>query len=296
MNRPSRFLIQESTVLFMIVLNAGALFFNAFPVIREMAGGHDTRNVLFWIDYLCVIYFLVEAFLKIRLDGWKTYWLSGWNRFDFLVVLGSMPSLLDPWIDFKGFSVILVLRLARLFRFFRVFRFIPNGNMIWDGIVRALRVSVAVMMMLFTLNLIFGLGATMLFSELPNHEKYFGDPITSMYSMFKVFTVEGWYNVPDELAEGSKSMFWTVAVRTYFVVAVIVGGVVGLSLTNAVFVNEVTAGNTHRLAETIQALKSEIERFREQDRQERADVLEKLQAENSRILAMLEDLLRNRGP
>jgi len=61
MNSFARFLIRESTVVFMIVLNAVALFLNAFPWVREFAGGPDHTNVLFWIDYICVIYFLVEA-------------------------------------------------------------------------------------------------------------------------------------------------------------------------------------------------------------------------------------------
>jgi voltage-gated sodium channel len=294
MNRVSSFLVRESTVVFMIVLNALALFWNAFPSVREVAGGNDNTNILFWIDYICVIYFLIEAFIKIKTENWRTYWANGWNRFDFLVVMGSLPSLLDPWVDFKEFSVILVLRVARLFRFFRVFRFIPNGNVIWQGVIRALRVSVAVMLTLFILNLIFGLGATMLFHELPNHEKYFGDPITSTYSLFKVFTVEGWYNIPDELSESSNSLVWSFVIRGYFVVAVIVG-IVGLSLANAVFVNEVTTGNTDQLKVILNSMREEIETFRAMDRRERAEVLDKLSAEIAKTREKLEEMTRQRG-
>jgi len=295
MHRLTHFFVRESTVVFMIVLNAAALFANAFPSIRAIAGGDGNANILFWIDYVCVVYFLVEACLKVKSEGWRLYWESGWNRFDFLVVMGSLPSLLDPFMDFKQFSVILVLRVARLFRFFRVFRFIPNGNVIWAGVIRALRVSVAVMITLFILNLIFGLGATMLFSELPNHEKHFGDPITSTYSLFKVFTVEGWYQIPDEMSAGSNSIWTTAIIRSYFVVAVIVG-IVGLSLANAIFVNEVTTGNTDRLEVILNTMREEIERFRAQEKTERADVLEKLHAELAKTRQQIELLSRDRNP
>jgi voltage-gated sodium channel len=158
-------------------------------------------------------------------------------------------------------------------------------------------VSVAVMLTLFTMNLIFGLGATMLFSDLPNHEKYFGDPVTSTYSLFKVFTVEGWYDVPDELAdsdelgkEGRNPLFWKFVLRGYFVVAVIVGGIIGLSLANAVFVNEVTAGNTDRLEVMLGVLREEIDRFRSEEKRDRAEAIERLQAELLRTRQLIEQI------
>ena len=42
--------------------------------------------------------------------------------------------------------------------------------------------------------------------------------------MFKVFTVEGWYEVPDELAAANIDEGTILCVRAYFIVAVLVGG------------------------------------------------------------------------
>ncbi len=114
-------LVSDRLVMAVIVLNATAL------VLHEMAApGTRSANFWFWTDYFCVIFFLAEALLKIARDGWARYWSSAWNRFDFTVVVLSLPALLGPFFDVSQFAFVLILRLGRLFRLFRVLRFIPN--------------------------------------------------------------------------------------------------------------------------------------------------------------------------
>ena len=38
--------------------------------------------------------------------------------------------------------------------------------------------------------------------------EHFGDPIISYYSMFKVFTIEGWNNIPDEMVKNGKMGYY----------------------------------------------------------------------------------------
>ena len=114
-------LVSDRLVMAIIVLNATAL------VLHEMAPrGSSVRALWFWVDYVCVVFFLVEALIKIRRQGWPRYWASDWNKFDFTVVVVSLPALLGPFFDVSQFAFILILRLGRLFRLFRVLRFIPN--------------------------------------------------------------------------------------------------------------------------------------------------------------------------
>ena len=49
-----------------------------------------------------------------------------------------------------------------------------------------------------------------------------------------------------------------ILVRGYFVLAVLVGGILGLSLTNAVFVDEMTADNNDRLEQMVSDLREEL--------------------------------------
>jgi voltage-gated sodium channel len=254
-------LVSDRLVMTVIVINAVAL------VLHEMAArGTPARELWFWVDYFCVVFFLAEAVIKIRADGWPAYWQSGWNRFDFWVVVLSLPALLGPFLDVQAFAFVLILRLGRLFRLFRVLRFIPNLDHLVAGIRRALRASVGVFLALVLVNLILAVMATLMFRDVdPEH---FGNPIVAGYSIFQVFTVEGWNEIAENLAArasmtgGDNVGLLVAGVRAFFVLAVLVGGILGLSLANAVFVDEMIMDNTEDLERKVDALTDEIRRLR----------------------------------
>ena len=54
------FIISEKTVISVIMLNAAVMFLDAFPDVSAATAGR-----LIWVDYCCVIYFIVEAVLKM---------------------------------------------------------------------------------------------------------------------------------------------------------------------------------------------------------------------------------------
>jgi voltage-gated sodium channel len=247
----SALIISETAVITVVVINSAALVISSSITA-------DSGTVLIWrrVDLVCVIYFVVEALLKIRSGGWKEYWSSGWNRFDFIIVLLSLPVLFEGFLEVEGFAAILILRLGRLLRLFRLMRFIPNRDHLAKGIGRALRASIGVFFSIFIVNVIFAVGATILFgSYAPEH---FGDPFLAIYSTFKVFTVEGWYEIPDQIALSADSLFIASAARLYFVLTVVVGGILGLSLANAVFIDEMTMDNNNELERKIDLLSVEI--------------------------------------
>jgi voltage-gated sodium channel len=255
-------LVSDRLVMAVIVLNATAL------VLHEMAArGSPLRSLWFWVDYVCVVFFLVEALIKIRGRGWPSYWASGWNKFDFTVVVVSLPALLGPFFDVSQFAFILILRLGRLFRLFRVLRFIPNLDHLVTGIRRALRASIGVFLALLLINLILAVMATLLFRDLdPEH---FGDPIASGYSIFQVFTVEGWNEIAERLESRAadenpnKTKLLVAGTRVFFVAAVLIGGILGLSLANAVFVDQMIMDNTDDLELKIDGLTEEIRGLRD---------------------------------
>ena len=163
----------------------------------------------------------------------------------------------------KIFTSFMLLRLLRLMK---LLKFIPNSDMLIQGIKRALKASVGVIMSLFILNLIFALGATILFKDIEGAGVYFGDPLNSMYTMFKIFTVEGWYEVPDQLVQNipDDSNWMIFLIRSYFIVSVGTGGLLGLSLANAIFVDEMTLDNNMKLEEMIEELTKEVRELKNQ--------------------------------
>jgi len=262
MRRFVDWLVSDRLVMAVIVLNASAL------VLHEMAArGSTVGRWWFWVDYVCVIFFLAEALIKIGRDGWKAYWSSGWNRFDFTVVVVSLPALLGPFFGVGQFAFVLILRLGRLFRLFRVLRFIPNLDHLVVGIRRALRASIGVFLALLLINLILAVMATLMFRDLDR--EHFGNPVVAGYSIFQVFTVEGWNEIAENLVEKAEtsdiapSRVMVLGARIFFVVAVLVGGILGLSLANAVFVDEMMMDNTVILERKVDALTDEVRRLRE---------------------------------
>ena len=253
-------LFHEGIILSVIVLNTFALVLDGFPDLNARFGQYFHA-----FDYACVVYYVLEVLAKVRLFGWGAYWKSNWNKFDFIIVLLGIPVLIDPLFpgEFRGAEIILLLRTGRFLRFFRMLRFIPNVTQIWNGVQRSLKASVGIFLVLFILNLITAMGANGLFGGYaPEH---FGDPYVSFYSMFKVFTIEGWYDIPDELAlrdDITPAMIFLV--RCYFAFSVIIGGVLGLSLANAVFVDEMTVDNTDKLEKLVEDLRDDITEYKKE--------------------------------
>lgn len=259
MKKVVQFLIKEYVVVAVIVLNTAALILDGFPQIHAVYGDQLHR-----FDLFCMLFYVFEVIAKTRFLGFAGYWQSAWNKFDFIIVALGLPLLLDPFVEgeFKGAEVVLLLRMGRFLRFFRMLRFIPNAGQIWKGVIRSLKASVGVFLVLILLNLILAMGANLLFKDYSS--EYFGDPYVSYYSMFKVFTIEGWFEIPDELAkQGLKDwdLFW---LRSYFAFSVVIGGILGFSLANAVFVDEMTADNNDELEEMVVELREELASFRKE--------------------------------
>jgi len=268
-------IFRELVVLVMVGINALALFLDAFSSIHVQLG-----TLLFVIDYICILYFLVEVSFKLRTFGAAGFFTTGWNTFDFLIVAISLPALLEPFglADYH-LAALLVLRLARVFRFLRILRFIPNLERMMEGAKRALKASVGVLAVLLLWNFIFSLAATYLFSSpaCSAHE-HFKDPLASMYTMFKVFTIEGWYEMPD-LIVGSSCSFNAGLVRLFFITAVVFGGIIILGLLNAVFVDQMSSDLAERTEDEVSDLRDEIAGLR-------ADLVKRLDAIDSRLAAV----------
>jgi voltage-gated sodium channel len=253
-----RALISERNVILVIALNALVIFLDAFPPIHAAAHGP-----LFAIDYVSILYFLAEMAIKLYLYGARGYFASPWNVFDFIIVVFSSPALLIPFgLQGEGLAALLVLRLIRLSRFLRLLRFIPRLERLLAGAKRALRTSVGVLLAMLFYVFIFGLAGTYLFGGAgsPVQER-FADPLISMFTMFTVFTVEGWYETPELLA--GEAGYWAAhGIRLFFILAVVTGGIILLSLLNAVFVEEMSSDLREQAEEDAEEQQDAIERLR----------------------------------
>lgn len=257
-------LVGDTVVFIAVGLNAMVLFFDAFPLVHEHLG-----TLLFIIDYICILFFIVEAILKLSVTERGIYFRDSWNVFDFIIVLVSSPALLAPFgLVSHSLAGLLVLRLARLLRFQRLLQFIPNIGRLLKGARRALRASVGILLLTFFYIFIFGIAGTYFFGLGPNGMPEFSDPLISMYTMFKVFTVDGWYEMSDAIV-GTSNAAMSHAVRIFFVTAVVLGGIIILSLLNAVFVDEMSSDLAERQQDDVEKLQVQLAELR-------VEVLDKL--------------------
>lgn len=249
-----RFFLSERAMLLAVIINAVIIFALYFPSLRH-------NEWLLTVDHLFVVFFLLEAIVKLSVLKPKAYFASAWNRFDLFIVLGSLPVLFVAFIDVPDTNLLVLLRLFRLVRLVRFVRFVPDVEQIMHGLGRAIRASVLVLGALVFLNLLIAIVTCHFFAE--TAPQYFGNPLVSIYSIFQLFTLEGWNEIPAAITARSGSDLAVGLTRFYFVVVVLLGGIFGMSLANAVFVDEMTMDNNRELEKKVDALAQEIRALRE---------------------------------
>lgn len=249
-----RFFLSERNIMIAILINAAIIFVMYFPSWKHHV----------WLesaDHLLVIFFLIEAIVKLRTLGTKAYFASAWNRFDFIIVMGSLPTLfvfLFPILP--DTSLLIVLRMFRLIRLIRFIQFVPHLNQVMEGLTRALQASVFVVLALVFLNFLLAIFTCHFYADMA--PEFFGNPLVSAYSIFQLFTLEGWNEIVAIVTSRTENDWMIGFTRFYFVIVIMLGGIFGLSLANAVFVDEMTMDNNQDLEQKIDGLHEEIAELR----------------------------------
>ena len=216
-------------------------------------------GTLLIIDSLFTMLFLLEALIKIQVRGFSNYWSDGWNRFDLILVLIALPSCINVFGEiFPGTSILLSMRTMRAFKTFRMLKFIPNIENLLNGIKLAFKASYIVAIGLIVVLLVFSIVTTFLFGSLA--PQYFGNPALSVYSIFRLFTIEGWYEMPEAIAiNGGSTM--AVFARIYFSFLLFMGGIIGMSLVNSIFVDAMAADNNDEVLEKLSQMEKKLDRI-----------------------------------
>ncbi|WP_258099071.1 ion transporter [Marinoscillum pacificum] len=248
----------ELVVASAIMLNSILLFIMGYEHLHN-------NEFLSLLDHAFTIYFLFEIVIKVGMRGWKYYWKNNWNKFDFFLVLISLPSIFVLVIDIPDISYLLVFRLLRVMRMLRFMRFIPNMSRMLSGIARAFKASVFVLVALVIYNVLLAVLASYLFRE--EAPEMFGDPAISLYSIFQVFTLEGWNDIPTTIiANIHDAPLKPVFTRIFFFFVVITGGIFGMSIMNAIFVDEMVMDNNEGIEDEIESLHKKIDLLMEEIR------------------------------
>lgn len=235
-------------MLTMVVVNTITIF---------IGGYFNSSRAFVWIDSFFTLLFLFEAIVKINVHGWKDYWRDGWNRFDFIITLVALPSLINIFYE-TGYAtnILLSLRTLRVFKSFRLLKFIPNISGLIKGIGVAVKTSFIVCFAFAILLLIISILASTIFGKIS--PELFGDSGLSLFTIFRLFTGDGWSEIPNEIAANSTAFVGRLS-RIIFALLFFVGGILGLSLVNSIFVDALAGDNNDEVLHRIDILEKKID-------------------------------------
>lgn len=129
--------------------------------------------------------FAAELVWNMYGSWWSKFWESGWNVFDFVIVMISLLSL--GMSNLPGISV---LRLFRAFRVFRLFKRVPSLRIIIEGVVASMPgVSNAFVVVVLLMGIWAIMGVEFFGAAAPQH---FGDFFKAMFTMWQVMTMDSW--------------------------------------------------------------------------------------------------------
>lgn len=249
MNRLKSFFLNDFYLLLLIITNALLIFIQEF----QLKG-----NVLDYIEPVFTILFVIELIVKINFYGLSKYISDGWNRLDFILIVVSVPSLAVIFYHSGGLqlNIFLALRVLRVFKFFRLLRFFPNSGSFIVSVKRALKASYVVIAGFFVFVFIISLVTCALYKKIA--PEYFENPIKSFYSIFIVFSIDGWWEIPNLIASRS-SLFIAFISKLYFILILMGGGIIGLSLVNSIFVDAMVSDNNDELQAEVSNLNKKID-------------------------------------
>ncbi|MEI6346488.1 MAG: ion transporter [Bacteroidota bacterium] len=249
MKNIKRFFLNENCILFLIIVNALIIFIQEF----ELRG-----NFLDYLEPVFTLLFILEMVVKTNENGFSKYISDGWNRLDFILIIISIPSLAVIFYTDSAIqlNIFLTLRVFRVFKFFRLIRFFPDSTSLIASIKRAIKASYLVISGFFLLVFIVSLVTCALYKNIA--PEYFGNPLDSFYSIFRLFSIEGWYEMPNLIASRSNEFVGSLS-KLYFVILLLCGGILGLSLVNSIFVDAMVSDNNDELKNEISRLSDKIE-------------------------------------
>jgi voltage-gated sodium channel len=171
-------------------------------------------------------------------EKFKDFHNDKWNKIDFYSVLLAIPSIGVLFMeDLEVFAGFTVLRSLRIFKILRVIEFIPEGKKISSKLLKALKGVFFIMVAFIIYSTIISLISVTLFKS--SAPSFFSNAFDSFFTIFKIFSGDGFSDVVSEIVTNSSHAFGNFT-KLYFVVIVFTGSILGLSLINSVFIDQMS--------------------------------------------------------
>ena len=199
--------------------------------------------------------FIIEALLKLTAVAprFSLYFRSGWNLFDFTVIVASLIPATEEFA--------LVARLVRVLRVLRLISTVPQLRLIVATLVRSIPSMGHVIMLMSIIFYIYAVTGFHLFHE--HDAEHWGTLGKALLTLFTMVTLEGWIDVMETALE-VHAWAWI-----YFVTFIMIGTFIVLNLFIAVVINNLDASKAAELEELRDPVTHE-EVLRELERTQKA--------------------------
>lgn len=259
-----KLIYNEIFILIIILINVGVIYFHSFQVFTPYYLFFDTIDIVF------TLFFCAEIIIKIQnyqsKNKLRSYLKDNWNKIDFFSVTLALPSLGILFSQhFELFAGFTALRSLRVFKFLRIIEYIPSGKEISKQMFKAFK-SIAFIIFIFIIySTIISLISVNLFKEYA--PSYFNNAFDAFFTIFKIFSGDGFSDVVGEI-ESHCSIEFLYFTKFYFVFIVFTGSILGLSLINSIFMNQMSQVDEHiedSEKDVLKILKAEMNSLKDQN-------------------------------
>ncbi|XP_076348335.1 voltage-dependent calcium channel type A subunit alpha-1-like [Tachypleus tridentatus] len=227
-------------------------------------------NFLYWAEFVFLGLFIFEMFMKMYALGPRIYFESSFNKFDCVVIAGSIFEVV--WSSIRegsfGFSV---LRALRLLRIFKVTKYWSSLRNLVISLLSSMRSIISLLFLLFLFILIFALLGMQLFGGAFNFPD--GTPSANfntfpiaLLTVFQILTGEDWNEVMYRGIESQGGIHGGMIYSLYFIILVLFGNYTLLNVFLAIAVDnlanaqELTAAEEEETEEDRERIKEELEK------------------------------------
>ncbi|CAG4926317.1 unnamed protein product [Colias eurytheme] len=227
-------------------------------------------SFLYYAEFVFLGLFMMEMWVKMYALGPRIYFESSFNRFDCVVISGSIFEVV--WSEVKGGSFGLsVLRALRLLRIFKVTKYWSSLRNLVISLLNSMRSIISLLFLLFLFILIFALLGMQLFGGQFNFEE--GTPPTNfntfpiaLLTVFQILTGEDWNEVMYYGIQSQGGIQKGMLYSLYFVILVLFGNYTLLNVFLAIAVDNLANAQELTAAEEEQG---------EEDKEKQSQELQK---------------------
>ena len=238
----------NKTIISFIESNVVQRFIIGLIVVNSIIIGFETSpeaivsygSLLQLMDRLILAVFVIEMLIKIYAYR-LSYFMNGWNVFDFIIVsVALLPT----------YGSLSILRAFRIFRALRLIKNVPKLRFIVEALFHSLPSLSWIFVLLSLVFYVFAVVGTKAFGT--DFPMWFGTLGGSMFTLFQIMTLEGW-------AEISRTVQQTYPFAVlYFISFILIASYTTLNIFIAIVVNTMSEIQHQGNAEHIQAIESII--------------------------------------